>query len=124
MKASLYKGSEKNGRIYYVHLNDGIDGTKMIGDDGKPLAFVKKETLKGEIVTWKPFRAFIRGNKQMKFSCPHCGSENCERPNKNFSDPNFWQGHFICSECGKGEFCYYSDCFVESVRDEEQLSLF
>lgn len=123
MKANLYKGVAYNGRAYYEYMNDVVDGSKIIDELDRPLEFIKKEAIKGEIVSWSPFLAIVKDTTRRTFTCDKCGSHNCKRPNASFADPHFYQGSFVCSDCNKGEFYYYSDCFRNS-KIETQLSLF
>lgn len=70
----------------------------------------------------------------VKFKCPYCGSENCDRKvnGQRVDDRHFWQGNYRCSDCGAekdkdGPFYYASDCFVVVRKESEvitQLTLF
>ena len=92
-----------------------------------------------EIIRWKPFLASYESyngyHVTVRFKCPHCGGQNCDRKVKHckqkVNDRHFWQCHYRCSDCGAehdkdGEVFYYaSDCFIH-VKDEVivQQSLF
>lgn len=128
MKAKEYKGlrNNENYPYYFIHVNMDFDVSNLIDESGKPFTFVGYVEYKGEISSWKPFRAryidYTGKDKEIIFTCPKCGSHNCERPNhRELADNYFFQGEFKCSNCCTGGFNYYSDCFSKG---QQQLSLF
>lgn len=124
MKIRIYKGLQKNGIPMYLWTNENVYSVDEIDEFGNPFIFVGMDTINGDIVSWKPFLAVMENGTQRTFICPSCGSKSCERENKNFSDPSYYQGYFKCSACGVDGFCYYSECFKRLNIVEKQLSLF
>lgn len=110
MKVDVYKNSQGKEITYIDH------GIAYVGN----LIFDATIEVTGEIKRWSPFLSVEKNGDMFTFKCPVCGSENCERPDKLYSDPHFWQGHYICSYCGSGEYCYHGDCFTR----EKQNNLF
>lgn len=131
MKQKVYKGfsNDETYPFYFITVNMNYDVSGLLDESGKPYKFVENITCNGEIKSWKPFLAdykdYTGKQTQRIFICPICGSRDCERPNqiKN-ADPYFFQGNYKCSKCGTSDFNYYSDCFLEKVKEAQQLSLF
>jgi hypothetical protein len=130
MKVKRYKGTLKNLEgFYFTDVNLDFDISKIKDEAGKDYEFIEYVNYKGEIKQWNPFQAKFKGysgdDKSVIFKCPVCKSNNCQRVNHNkLSDPYFFQGEFKCSDCGQSNFNYYSDCFIFSVQQVNQTSLF
>lgn len=130
MKAKVYKGFRNDERypFYYIVVNYNYDVSGLLDETGKPYKFEEEITCKGEIKSWKPFLAnykdYTGKQTQRIFICPICGSRDCERPNQiEYADPHFFQGNFMCSNCRTGDFNYYSDCFLEGVKQAQRTLL-
>ena len=130
MKVKRYKGKFKNQEgFYFTDVNFDFDISKLKDEAGNAYEFVEYVNYKGEIRQWNPFRAefkdYLGNNKSIIFKCPVCKSDNCQRIYHNkLSDPYFFQGEFKCSDCGCSDFNYYSDCFIVSVKQNQQFQLF
>jgi hypothetical protein len=131
MRAKVYKGLSNDIQypFYFIIRNMEFDVSKSLDASGKPYTYIETINCNGEIKSWKPFFAEYKdytGKQAQKiFTCPVCGSHDCERPNhKEYADPHYYQGSFKCSKCGASDFNYYSDCFLSGVKQYQQLSLF
>jgi len=131
MKVKTYKGIRNDNEFpyYFIDVNIDFDISTLKDESGNPYQFIGYSKYKGEISCWKPFIAeykdYTGKQRILGFKCPICGACNCERPNQiKLADPYFFQGNFKCSNCGTSDFNYYSNCFIESDKRVQQLSLF